>query len=77
MNLGNKFLIIGLGGAWASGLKSLVDCKQSVEYKSTYVKTSQPACRMTSCNVRWIIAYCVCLTILGHLTVQTTTTIKR
>ncbi len=43
-----KYLMSGLGDAWAVGLKSLVDNQLSVKYKSATAKTLLPACTATS-----------------------------
>ncbi len=56
--------------AWADGLKSLVDHRQCVKYKSTTIKTSSPARMATSSRGRWIGAYSIGLTILESSVVQ-------
>jgi hypothetical protein len=51
--------------AWIDCLKSLVDCQQSVKYKSTTIKIMRPARAATSSKDRRIVAYSIDLTILG------------
>ncbi len=54
----------------AAGLISIVVYQQSVKYKSTTIKTSWPACTVTTSNETWIGAYPNSLTILGNSAVQ-------
>ncbi len=55
--------MIGLGEAWTVGLKSHVDCLKSAKYySSTPIKTSCPACTVTSSKGRQIRDYSIGLT---------------
>ncbi len=49
-----------MGEAWGAGIKSIVDNQQSVQYKSTSIKTLWPSCTATSSKDRWMAILVLC-----------------
>jgi hypothetical protein len=67
----------GLGKAWVTGQKSLVDHQQEVKYKDTTIKTLCLACIAISSKDRRIGAYSIGLTIVENSAVQIIITKRR